>query len=71
MVTTPPEEIEVLCPNCGVRYQDWYRPSINLQLDNFDEEYLRKARTATCPACNTTVDLAVLIVHPDGLWRIG
>ena len=42
-MTSPPEEIEVECPECGQVYSDWYRQSVNLTLDDFDEEYLEHA----------------------------
>ena len=50
-VTSLPRSITVKCPNCGTRYEDWHRASMNLDLDDFDEEYLREASTATCPSC--------------------
>ena len=27
---------------CGHIYEDWYRPSINLSLDDFDDDYLER-----------------------------
>lgn len=44
-MTSPPKEIEVTCPDCGHFYRDWYRPSINLSLDDFDDEYLEETTT--------------------------
>ena len=41
--------IQVECPERGTQYEDWYRGSINLALDDFDDEYLEQATTATCP----------------------
>ena len=38
---------------------------------DFDEEYLRKASTATCPDCRHTIDLGVLIVRKEGVWAMG
>ncbi len=67
-MTSPPEKIQVQCPECGTKYEDWYRPSINLGLDNFDDEYMKQATTATCPKCKTVVDLGTLIVRRDGVW---
>ena len=40
-MTSPVEKIVVQCPECGKCYEDWWRPSINLQLDDFDDDYLR------------------------------
>lgn len=48
-MSSPIEEIEVLCPACGEIYTDWYRASLNLEFDDFDEEYIEEASTATCP----------------------
>ena len=39
------------CPRCAHEYDDWYRASINLDLDDSDDDYLREASTATCPDC--------------------
>ena len=50
-MTSPPEEITVECPKCGHIYQDWFRGSVNLDLDDFDEEYLDQCSSATCPEC--------------------
>lgn len=69
-VTSRVEQIVVICPECGHRYEDWYRPSINLQLDDFDEEYLQEATSATCPQCGTRVDLPTLIVDKEGVWHV-
>ena len=43
-MTSPPREITVTCPDCGHIYEDWYRPSINLSLDDFDDDYLGTRR---------------------------
>ena len=69
-MTSPIEKIMVQCPKCGNDYEDWYRASINLMLDDFDEDYLRQASTATCPVWKHTVDLGVLTVRKDGVWEI-
>lgn len=66
----PPEEITIRCPKCGLSYQSWYRPSMNLQLDNFDDDYIKEMSTATCPECRHTVALGVLIVRRDGVWEL-
>ena len=39
-MTSPIEDITVECPKCWHLYQDWFRGSVNLDLDDFDEEYL-------------------------------
>jgi hypothetical protein len=60
----------VRCPKCGTEYDDWTRASINLDLDDFDEEYLREASTATCPSCAYVVELERLVVENDvWMWR--
>ena len=50
-MTSPPREITVTCPGCGHVCEDWYRPSTNLSLNNFDDDYLKEASTTTCPEC--------------------
>ena len=66
-MTSPVEQIVVECPGCGNRYEDWFRASINLTLDSFDDEYLERASTATCPACGCCVELGTLVVRDD-VW---
>jgi endogenous inhibitor of DNA gyrase (YacG/DUF329 family) len=68
-VTSPVETIDVLCPRCGTRYQDWTRGSVNLDLDEFDDDYLRRVSTATCPDCGHVVELSTLIVS-GGVWML-
>ena len=67
-MSSPVEDIEVLCPACDVLYTDWHRRSLNLDLDNFDEAYIEEASTATCPDCGHRVELDLLIVRMDGVW---
>jgi endogenous inhibitor of DNA gyrase (YacG/DUF329 family) len=67
-VTSPVEQIRVECPKCGTGYDDWYRPSINLNLEAWDADDLREASTATCPACGHEVELETLTVEGD-VWR--
>jgi uncharacterized Zn finger protein len=62
-MTSPVTKIEVECPRCASVYEDWYRASINLNLDDFDDEYLREAATATCPTCGHVIDLDTLVVE--------
>ena len=64
-MTSPPTEISVTCPDCGHGYRDWYRPSINLTLDDFDDDYLEQASTTTCPKCGVKHDLDVLMAQLD------
>ena len=40
-----------------------------MMLDDFDEDYIEEASSATCPHCSYRVSLEVLIVEPDGVWR--
>ncbi len=61
-MTMPVETIDVCCPNCSEIYQDWYRGSVNLDLDNFDDEYLDACSSATCPKCGHKVYFQNLIV---------
>ena len=68
-MTSPARSIVVECPKCGASYQDWHRASMNLDLDDFDEDYLRDATTATCPNCSHVVQLNALIVEGD-VWRL-
>lgn len=68
-MTMPANEIEIICPNCGIKYDDWTRGSINLDLDNFDDAYLDKCRSSVCPQCKHKVHHNMLIVK-EGVWRL-
>ena len=68
-MTTPPRQINVECSDCGHTYKDWYRPSINLALDDFDDDYLEQASTTTCPECGVKHEIASLVVRDiDNTW---
>lgn len=69
-MTSPPQNIEVKCPKCGHVYSDWHRPSINLTLEDFDDEYLEAASTSICPECHYKVHHDVLIVRANGVWEL-
>jgi hypothetical protein len=62
-MTSPPREVTVDCPKCGLRYQDWCRASINLDLESFDDEYLDRASSAVCPGCTHKVYFGTLVVR--------
>ena len=66
-MTSPPENITVRCPECGRLYEDWHRPSINLDIDPElgDPEYLHRAMHAQCPECGHEVALGGLVVRGD------
>jgi hypothetical protein len=74
-VTSPVEEITVRCPRCAVEYRDWWRPSVNLDLEGWDPAdpevaaYLRECETATCPSCGHVVELETLTISGD-VWRL-
>ena len=70
-MTSPPSQITIRCPSCGETFEDWWRPSINLQLDDFDEEYIKSATIKTCPYCGVEVRLGTLIVDKEGVWHLG
>ena len=63
-MTSPIEDITVQCPKCGNLYEDWYRGSVNLDLDPFDDEYLDQCSSATCPECQHKVT-CTLGGHPN------
>src|SRR5262249_61550859 len=69
-MTMPPEEISVECPECGLLYDSVYRPSMNLMLDNFDDEYIERMSTATCPSCGCKARLGVLVVNPPATFEL-
>jgi hypothetical protein len=61
-MTSPPREVEVCCPNCSSVYRDWYRPSLNLDLDDFDDDYIDAASSAVCPSCGHKIYFDSLVV---------
>ncbi len=69
-MTSPPRDITVKCHNCGRAYQDWWRPSINLGLDSFDEAYVSEATTSTCPHCGLRVRHDALVVDREGVFQL-
>jgi ribosomal protein S27AE len=70
-MTSPPARITVECPRCGERYHDFYLPSISLGLgEDWTDEQIRVASSATCPACGHVVELDTLVVSGD-VWRLG
>ena len=48
-MTSPPESLKVESPGCGHLYFDWYRPPVNLSLDDFDDDFLEEVSTTTRP----------------------
>ncbi len=70
-MTSQPEQIRVRCRKCGHVYEDWIRPSINLMLDDFDQDYLDEASSVTCPECKHRMWVDILIVREDGVWEFG
>lgn len=63
-MTSPVEKAKVTCASCGHHYEDWFRASINAELDPdlaSDADYLREASTTTCPSCGEVTDVGVVI----------
>lgn len=65
-MTSPCTQVEVRCPQCHKIYQDWYRASVNLSLDNFDDNYLDQCSSAVCPHCGFKVYFDTLTVTREG-----
>lgn len=61
-MTMPIENVIVQCPKCNRQYEDWYRGSVNLDLDDFDQEYIDRCSSAVCPHCNHKVYFNNLVV---------
>jgi predicted nucleic-acid-binding Zn-ribbon protein len=60
-MTSPPKHVTIICPNCGTQYKDWFR-SVNLDLDDFDEQYVDECSSAVCPKCKHKVYFETLVV---------
>jgi hypothetical protein len=61
-MSSPPELILVWCP-CGALYRDWWRPSMNLSLDNFDDDYIERMSSTSCPNCRSHSRLGTLLAR--------
>ena len=68
-MSSPITDITVDCPSCGKSFETWHLASLNMQLDHFDEEYIRSVTVKTCPHCKAEVHLDTLIVDEEGIWR--
>jgi hypothetical protein len=42
---------------------------MNLMLDNFDDEYIERMSTATCPSCGYKARLGTLVVSPPSTFE--
>ena len=63
-MTSPAVRIDLTCPQCEHEYEAWYRPSINLTLgEEWSNERIEQAWSATCPECGFRVGLDTLIVE--------
>lgn len=71
-MTSPIETMKVQCPACGVAYAASYRASYNAALgEQWTDEEMEAARTATCPECGHKVTFDQLRVDKDGMtWRM-
>jgi uncharacterized protein (UPF0212 family) len=70
IMTSPVETITVKCPKCGNVFKDWYRASVNLMIDDFDDEYLDECSSAICPQCGYKVEFGTLIVDSEGTFIV-
>ena len=68
-MTSPIETIEVICPQCGKVHSTSYRASMNLMLDNFDDEYIEAMSTTHCPYCGLQIELGALVVRDEHHWE--
>jgi DNA-directed RNA polymerase subunit RPC12/RpoP len=65
-MTTPPREIEVECPACGIRFVTWHRPSVNLSLgEKWSKKDLDKLRFVNCERCNFRFEKELMVVQMD------
>ena len=65
-MTSPPTEIEVECPDCGIRFVTWHRPSVNLSLgEKWTKKDLDKLRFVDCERCNFRFEKELMVVQMD------
>ena len=68
-MTTPIEQITVECSGCGHRYEDYHRRSMNLSLDDFDDDYIEQMSTTICPEYGVKRSIRSLVVREvDNAW---
>lgn len=67
-MTMPAEDVQLICPNCGNQYNDWVRSSINLELADFDDDYIATCSSSVCPYCDHKLNHHVMIVEKGG-WH--
>jgi hypothetical protein len=61
-MSSPCELITVFCP-CGTVYLDSWRPSINLSIDDFDDDYIERVSSTTCPNCALNTRMGTLLAR--------
>lgn len=61
-MSSPPELILVFCP-CGALYTDSWRPSLNLSLEDFSDEYVEEVSSTTCPSCKLKTPMGTLLAR--------
>ena len=54
--------VDIVCPNCDHEYKDQHRASMNLDLDDFDDDDIDEMSTTTCPECGLKYGMGSLIV---------
>ena len=66
-MTSPIEKISVKCPECGKKFRDWRRRSINLAVDDYPEAYVKAASSSVCPYCNHEIKHNIMIIGDRGI----
>jgi hypothetical protein len=61
-MSSPCELIIVWCP-CGALYRDSWRPSMNLSLDDFSDDYIERMSSTNCPNCRSHSRLGTLLAR--------
>jgi hypothetical protein len=60
IMSNPCELIIVWCP-CGTLYRDSRRPSMNFSMDDFDDDYIERMSSTTCPNCGLSTQMGTLL----------
>lgn len=65
-MTSPPEQVEVICPRCETEFKDWVRGSINLSLEpDWTDEEILEATTVKCPSCGWRGGADAVVIQWD------
>ena len=61
----------VRCSRCDYRFEDWWRPPVDLTRDHLDADYLDQATDTRCPRCGAELRFDALVAEGGALMEPG